>query len=245
MNAFLESSSDKAFDAILSITLDEKHSLISHQKQSLKPESDGTVRVKFVIPIKNITIVPLYPNGVSPKGGPLMQQLYGLKVDLSFADSSEVSTQTKRIGFRVIELIQTPIKPEGLTFHFQVNGLKFFAKGSNWIPAHLLMEELTPSYVRSLIESAKEANMNMMRVWGGGIYESDLFYELADELGIMVWQDLMFACALYPTDKEFLEISDIEVRQQIRRLQYHPSIAIWAGISFPYDFLEFNIDSRQ
>ena len=192
-------------------------------------------RVKFVIPIKNMSIIAWFPNGVANN----TQKLYQLKVNLSFADSSEVSTQTKRIGFRAIEVIQEPIKaPEGLTFYFRVNGLPFFAKGTNWIPAHVLMEELTPQYLEHLLTSAKKANMNMMRVWGGGVYESDLFYELADKLGIMIWQDFMFACSLYPSNDEFLNSIDSEVITQVRRLQHHPSIAIWAGIS-----IDCNIDS--
>ena len=72
--------------------------------------------------------------------------------------------------------------------------------------------------------------MNMLRVWGGGVYESDYFYELADELGILIWQDFMFACNLYPTDANYLKSVDSEITQQVRRLQSHPSIAIWAGI---------------
>ena len=219
--------------------------MLSNLELTIKPQSlSGVAQVESVIPLRNITISPWYPNGVSKD----LQQLYKLKVNLSFKDSKEVYTTTKRIGFRKIELIQAPLKPEGLTFHFKVNGDIFFAKGTNWIPAHLLMEELTPEYVRHLMLSAKEANMNMMRVWGGGIYESDLFYELADELGIMIWQDMMFACALYPTDKDFLKNVDIEVRQQIKRLQHHPSIAIWAGIcylNFMIYFTQYLIDFRQ
>ena len=159
------------------------------------------------------------------------KNLYDLKVSLSFADSLEKSMKTKRIGFRKIELIQKPIKPEGLTFYFKVNGVPFFVKGTNWIPANVLMEDLTPEYMRHLMQSTKDANMNMMRVWGGGIYESDLFYDLADEMGVMIWQDFMYACALYPTNPEFLESVDAELLTQIRRLQHHPSIAIWSGIT--------------
>jgi beta-mannosidase len=81
--------------------------------------------------------------------------------------------------------------------------------------------------------------MNMLRVWGGGIYELDEFYELADELGIMIWQDFMFACALYPTDTNFLKSVDVEIVQQVRRLQHHPSIAIWAGIQIIKDLSKF------
>ena len=200
--------------------------MISNQKHSLKPESDGSVRVQFVIPIQNIPITPWYPNGVAQN----TQKLYKLTVNLSFDANQEVSTQTKRIGFRKISLIQNPVKPIGLTFYFEVNDLSFFAKGTNWIPANNLLEDITEEYLIHLLKSTKQANMNMMRVWGGGVYESDRFYELADEYGIMIWQDFMFACALYPTDPEFLDSVDKEVLTQVRRLQHHPSIAIWSGM---------------
>ena len=224
VNAFIDAAKAQSLDAFFDISLDNNH-LINKQKQTLKPESDGSVKVKFVMSLKTIPITPWFPNGVANN----TQQLYRLNVSLSFPDSSEVSAQSKRIGFRTIELVQDPVKPQGLTFYFKVNGLPFFAKGTNWIPAHVLMEELTPEYVRLLLTSAKRANMNMMRVWGGGVYESDLFYEIADELGIMIWQDFMFACATYPADDDFLRSVDAEVKTQIRRLQHHPSIAIWAG----------------
>lgn len=118
----------------------------------------------------------------------------------------------------------------GLTFYVRVNGVPVFAKGSNWVPAHVLPERgADPDVVGHLLHSVKEANMNMVRVWGGGVYESDLFYQLADELGIMVWQDMMFACAMYPVGEAFLRSVDREARQQYRRLHHHPSVALWAG----------------
>jgi beta-mannosidase len=192
----------------------------------LKPDKDNSVKVKFIIPIEEIAITPWFPNGVAND----TQTLYKLNVSISLPDSKEVLTKTVKIGFRKIELIQNPIKPEGLTYYFKVNGKQFFAKGSNWVPPNVLTENIGKDNIKNLLESAKEANMNMLRVWGGGIYEFDYFYGLADELGIMIWQDFMFACALYPTDPKFLKSVDIEIVQQVRRLQHHPSIAVWAGI---------------
>ncbi|KAG9510441.1 Beta-mannosidase, partial [Fragariocoptes setiger] len=152
-------------------------------------------------------------------------------------EAPEMSEKSVRIGFRTIELIQEPVKQddkqdpsEGLSFYFRVNGVNIFAMGSNWIPSHILPElSADPDHVRYLLASAKEANMNMLRVWGGGLYESDMFYQIADEMGLLIWQDLMFACALYPADDEFLTSVAVEVEQQIQRLQHHPSIALWAG----------------
>lgn len=151
-------------------------------------------------------------------------------------DNQSMHTSEKEIyfGFRTIELIQEPVtmgNPEdGLTFNFRVNDVDLFAMGSNWIPASILPEYSNDvEYVRYLLQSAKDANMNMLRVWGGGIYESDEFYKMADEMGIMIWHDLMFACALYPVEDDFLASVRMEVEQQVQRLQYHPSIILWAG----------------
>ncbi|CAG2181193.1 unnamed protein product, partial [Oppiella nova] len=93
-----------------------------------------------------------------------------------------------------------------------------------------------------MIESVRDANMNMIRVWGGGVYESDYFYELADEYGIIIWQDFMFSCSQYPSDKEFLATVDVEVTQQTRRLQHHPSIAIWSGNNENIVYVNMNPD---
>jgi beta-mannosidase len=230
----LESVTNKESKASFNIHLNE-HTLVENQSHDLKPESDNTVKVKFVIPITAIKIIPWFPNGVADN----TQMLYNLNVSLTDSSSKEVSNKAIKIGFRKIQLIQDPIKPEGLTFYFKVNDKSFFVKGSNWIPANVLPELVTKEYLRQLLESAKEANMNMLRVWGGGIYELDEFYELADELGIMIWQDFMFACALYPTDTNFLKSVDVEIVQQVRRLQHHPSIAIWAGIQIIKDLSKF------
>merc|ERR1719334_1696574 len=118
---------------------------------------------------------------------------------------------------------------KGLSFFFRINGRKLFLKGSNWIPARVCPANVSAETTRHLLESAREANMNVLRVWGGGIYETDLFYDLADELGILLWQDAMFACAMYPTDAGFLALVENELRYQIRRLSSHPSVVIYAG----------------
>jgi beta-mannosidase len=221
----LESATNEKSKGSFTINLNE-NTLIENQNYDFEPESDNTIKVKFVIPITKIQIIPWFPNGVADN----TQTLYDLEVRLKNLKSKEVSSKKVRIGFKTIELIQDPIIPEGLTFYFKINNKPFYAKGSNWIPANALSEYVTKQYLRDLLESAKEANMNMLRVWGGGIYELDEFYELADELGIMIWQDFMFACALYPTHPNFLKSVDTEVVQNVRRLQHHPSIAIWAGI---------------
>ncbi|CAG2100526.1 unnamed protein product [Medioppia subpectinata] len=225
VNAHIETGSQTPLDAIIDITLDGKP-LVAKHSQRLTADPLGAVKADFVITIpEDIPITAWYPNGVADN----TQQLYSLQVRLSFADSQEVSAQTKRIGFRTIRLVQSTTPGDGLTFYFEVNGQPVFAKGSNWIPANVLQEDLTEAYVRDLLVSARAANMNVLRVWGGGVYESDVFYGLADELGIMIWQDMMYACAPYPGNPEFILSADVEISQQIQRLQHHPSIALWAG----------------
>lgn len=117
----------------------------------------------------------------------------------------------------------------GRSFHFEKNGEPFFAKGANWIPLNILLTEPKVEDYRRMLILAKQANMNMLRVWGGGIYEQDIFYDLCDSLGIMVWQDFMFAGGMYPGDRDFLQNVKEEVRQQILRLRHHPSIVLWCG----------------
>ena len=139
----------------------------------------------------------------------------------------------KRIGLRKIEMVNVRDRDpatgrEGLSCFFRVNGRPVFAKGANWIPCDAFENRQTPEKYRDLLSSAKEANMNMIRVWGGGQYEKDVFYDLCDELGLMVWHDFMFSCANYP-DGHFLDNVREEVSHQIKRLRDHASIAMWCG----------------
>ncbi len=150
------------------------------------------------------------------------QALYTLTVEL---DSDSV---TKQIGLRTIELITTP-DAAGSRFAFKVNGHEIFCRGANWIPADALFSLSSQEKTEDLLQSAKAANMNMIRVWGGGFYEHDWFYDICDRLGLMVWQDFMFACNLYPSTEDFLENVAVEVDYQVRRLSSHASIALWCG----------------
>ncbi|XP_053476857.1 beta-mannosidase [Ictalurus furcatus] len=157
------------------------------------------------------------------------QPLKYLLIDINM-EGGETFHAEKLIGFRTVELVQEPIPASpGLSFYFRINGQPIFLKGSNWIPAHAFQDQITADNLTQLLLSAQMANMNVLRVWGGGIYEQDLFYILCDQLGIMVWQDFMFACALYPTDQDLIESLREEVIQQVRRLKSHPSVVIWSG----------------
>ena len=134
----------------------------------------------------------------------------------------------RRIGLRQAALIAEK-DAIGLGFKFNINGRDIFAKGTNWIPADALAGRITAAATRDLLQSAVDANMNMIRVWGGGRYEPDWFYDLCDELGLMVWQDFMFSCHIYPADKAFLDDVAIEVREQALRLHHHASLTLWCG----------------
>jgi len=134
----------------------------------------------------------------------------------------------RRIGFRTVELRQD------CCFDFWVNGNKLFCGGANWIPADSFPTRVTPDRYRELLTAAKEAGMSMIRVWGGGIYEEDHFYDLCDELELLVWQDFMFACGMYPAGTDFLDSVRNEATAQLRRLIHHPCIALWCGNNEDY-----------
>lgn len=155
------------------------------------------------------------------------QRLYTLRARL-LLDGRAADERTARYGLRTIELRQQPDR-WGKSFTFVVNGVPVFAKGANWIPADAFPARVTRERYRQLLESARDANMNMLRVWGGGYYESEDFYELCDELGLLVWQDFMFACSMYPAGEEFLRSVREEAVYNVRRLRNHPSVALWCG----------------
>ena len=127
-----------------------------------------------------------------------------------------------------IKLIQQP-DSFGVNFYFEKNGIPIYMKGANWIPASIFPSSLTRKDYAQLLMKAKQANMNMLRVWGGGIYESDDFYDLCDSLGIYVWQDFMFAGGMYPADSNMLSNIKSEIKYQIERLRHHPCIVLWCG----------------
>lgn len=150
------------------------------------------------------------------------QHLYDLEVEVAG------ERETRRIGLRRIELL-TDKDEAGSRFAFRVNGEEIFCRGANWIPADALFSRTSPEKSAELLRSAVEANMNMIRIWGGGFYEHDWFYDLCDRLGLLVWQDFMFACNLYPSTTDFLDNVAAEAEYQVRRLQHHASIALWCG----------------
>nr|WP_321236590.1 glycoside hydrolase family 2 protein [uncultured Psychroserpens sp.] len=153
--------------------------------------------------------------------------LYDIKVIVRDGRKILDSISVKK-GFRTIELV-TEKDNKGESFYFKVNGIPVYMKGANYIPQNNMQNQVTNAHYENLLNDVVVANMNMLRVWGGGIYENDIFYDLCDEKGILIWQDFMFACAMYPGDKDFLENVKQEAIQNVKRLQNHASIALWCG----------------
>ncbi|BES93568.1 beta-mannosidase [Nesidiocoris tenuis] len=185
---------------------------------------DGEFKMNLTLPKAYVKL--WWPRGY---GEPT---LYDLRI-LFFSDGA-YQRKNLRIGVRTVEMVEAPIiygqEEKGLTFYLAVNKVPVFVKGANWIPMDVLPERGScPDRLAHLLDSAVEANFNSLRVWGGGVYESDRFYEYCDARGILIWQDLMFACAMYPTSAQFLASVNDEITQQIKRMQYHPSIFAYGG----------------
>ncbi|MEX0995426.1 MAG: glycoside hydrolase family 2 protein [Flavobacteriaceae bacterium] len=153
--------------------------------------------------------------------------LYDIELRLSDTNGRLDSIKLKK-GLRTIEHIVEK-DSIGESFYFKVNGVPVFMKGANYIPQNSLQSEVSEQHYEQLLNDAVTANMNMLRVWGGGIYENDIFYEKCDEKGILVWQDFMFACAMYPGDEDFLNNVQQEAIENVKRLRNFASIALWCG----------------
>jgi len=161
------------------------------------------------------------------------QPLYQIEVKL---DSHTVH---KHIGLKRLELLQRPLKHhEGTSFTFVVNNMPIFIGGADWIPDDFFNPRTTPERLRSLLGMMRQGHQNMVRVWGGGFYESTEFYEICDELGLMVWQDCCFACGNYPDHPDFIANVQKEIEQNIRRIRHHASLAIIAGNNEDYQIAE-------
>src|SRR5574341_280323 len=180
------------------------------------PGNESTLRVD--IPNPQIW----WPNGYGA------QPLYRASVELHQSDLV-LDQREYQLGLRTLELRQQPDE-WGRSFTFVVNGLPVFAKGANWIPADSFPTRLTEAALEGLIRSAAETHQNMLRVWGGGFYEEERFYDLCDRYGILIWQEFIFSCSIYPLDvPAFLENVHAEVVENVRRLRHRASLALWCG----------------
>jgi beta-mannosidase len=167
------------------------------------------------------------------------QPLYTVVARLQDDDGQVLAQDSRRIGLRRLRLVQAPVEGEtGLSFHFEVNGHDLFAGGANWIPDDNLLERITPARYRERVAQAAAAHMNMLRVWGGGIYEHEAFYEACDELGVLVWQDFLFACGIYPANAAFLSSVRAEAEAAVKRLRHHACMALWCGNNEDYMIAE-------
>ena len=145
------------------------------------------------------------------------------------ADGKELEVDTKQTGFRLVELDTSESAPGKNHFAIKVNGERLWIRGANWIPDDPFPTRVTRERYHQRIKDMLEVNINGIRVWGGGLYESDDFYDLCDREGIVVWQDFLFACAAYPEIPEMFEEVEAEVDENVRRLASHPSLVIWNG----------------
>lgn len=181
---------------------------------------------KFLINLFVNNAMLWWPNGYGE------QPLYEYVICQKTEDGKIESQKSGRFAFRSITLDQSPINKDNLNFAILVNGKRIFCRGSNWVPAECMTGTISEQRYNSLLLSAKNANINMLRVWGGGIYESNCFYDYCDQYGIMVWQEFMFACSEIPDDDaNFVNEIIEEAVYQLQRLQNHPSIVIWSGMN--------------
>jgi beta-mannosidase len=214
--------------AVLIIDLETKNIVITDLSFDIYV-NDSLTKTLENLPLIHPSILPLiiknpklwWPHNL---GKPF---LYDIKVvvrdDKTILDSISVKK-----GLRTIELV-TEKDSIGESFYFKVNDVPVYMKGANYIPQNSMQNQVTDAHYEQLLDDVVDANMNMLRVWGGGIYENDIFYDLCDEKGILIWQDFMFACAMYPGDNDFLENVEKEAIQNVKRLQNHASIALWCG----------------
>ncbi|MGB9681799.1 MAG: beta-mannosidase, partial [bacterium] len=213
----IENFESNQIDLDISLSLSDERTFGLKERLSVKP---GLNVKTYTLEIDNPRL--WYP---APIGEPF---LYDFKLEVS-QNNKLLDNYSAKYGIREVKLIQEPI-PEGTSFIISINGKKVFCKGADWIPADSIIANVSKEKYKKLIELAKEANFNMFRIWGGGIYEDPYFYELCDKNGIMIWQDFMFACAPYPDDdKEFMQEVEKEARTVIKQLRNHPSLVVWCG----------------
>ena len=208
--------------AILSVIDSVSHRCLASQKFSLHR---GMNEISLSYTISNPCL--WWTNGL---GEPHLYTLQ-TKVELGNTNPSPHALHaSSRVGLRSIQLHrEADADGKGEAFYFTLNGEKLFMKGANYIPCDVFLPRVTDAVYRRTIADAVEVNMNMLRVWGGGVYEDNRFYELCDENGILVWQDFMFACSMYPADEAFLENIRQEAIDNVCRLRNHPCIALWCG----------------
>lgn len=206
-------------------------------------DPQGKIVVDGLLPIHNSIArgqLPVHDPELWWPAGHGAQSLYTVTATISQADRQAIlDTKKHRIGLRDLQVVQHPLKDqEGTSFFFQVNGKGIFAGGANWIPADNFLTRITAERYRAWLELMIKGNQTMVRVWGGGIYEDDAFYDACDELGLLLWQDFMFGCGAYPAHAKFQASVRLEAEANVRRLRNRPCLAIFAGNNEDYQVAE-------
>ena len=213
----VELDADKDMNGVLVTITDEVTGRVLGEWQADLKRGTNQVTVDFVLHKPKLW----WSNGL---GEPF---LYRFRTDI-IAGGELLDSKTERVGIRSLKVVHQPDK-DGHTFYIELNGRPVFAKGANYIPSDNFLPRVTPENYKRTILDAAGVNMNMLRVWGGGIYENDVFYDLCDEYGIMIWQDFMFACSMYPAEGALLDNIPQEAVDNVKRLRNHACIALWCG----------------
>lgn len=213
----VELDADKDMDGVLVTITDEATGRVLGEWQADLKRGTNRVTVDFVLHKPKLW----WSNGL---GEPF---LYRFRTDI-IAGGELLDSKTERVGIRSLKVVHQPDK-DGHTFYIELNGRPVFAKRANYIPLDNFLPRVTPENYKRTILDAAGVNMNMLRVWGGGIYENDVFYDLCDEHGIMIWQDFMFACSMYPAEGALLDNIHQEAVDNVKRLRNHACIALWCG----------------
>ncbi|KZS93857.1 glycoside hydrolase [Sistotremastrum niveocremeum HHB9708] len=199
----------------------------------ISPKSSSSIRHSF----STLPSVKLWwPVGY---GEPNLYSLTATLIDEAIQAGHILDQQTTTLGFRRVALIQRPLAEadqygKGTSFFFEVNNVPIYIGGSNWVPADNLLTTIKPERYMKWLKLLKDGNQNLVRLWGGGVYEPDVFYDTCDELGILVWQDFQFACGVYPAHPEFVESVQKEAEANVKRLRHHPCFALWCGNNEDY-----------
>jgi len=221
----LAKKADKDFDEILKISVydNEKNQIYTETilPESVKEKIKGQeVILEKLCIVKNPKL--WWPNGYG------QQTLYKVCIELFTVEGVQIDRHAMKIGLRTLTVSQKKDQ-WGEEFAFEINGIKIFTKGGNYIPEDCMYTTITKERQTYLLSSCAKAGFNCIRVWGGGYYPTDDFYELCDTYGLIVWQDLMFACNVYDVTKSFAENIKQEVKEQVKRLRHHASLGLWCG----------------
>ena len=211
------------FQVELSMSSHQDESFFLNHERTLsfpaKPLKTGTHQISLIVPMRNPQL--WWPNEMGE------QPLYDFEVVLK-KDGKVMDSKKFKTGIRTFEMVDEP-DSIGRAFYFKVNGVPMYAKGANYVPEEMIETWINADNTLKLLQMAKDAHFNMLRVWGGGIYPSDDFFNICDSLGVLVWEDFMYAGSMYPFDEAFLENARIEAEEQVKRLASHPSLALWCG----------------